>query len=355
MSSHSELAYWRTEQEISKETVGAPHIEGLAWFPIKSGRAEFVDSLYVTRKGFKEKKDSLLSDRQLMLIDDKNEMISQRQMQALALLEVKTKGNRITLIFHGNQADSVIQDRLGINEELEFTFDACFKADDRHPEIETKVHTTTGIKAILQNNKANEWLSHIFNDFVQLAIQKPEEPRVRTEKPPGVDNLDTILAFADSYPFTALSYLTLDTLNQEIAEQYPDWPRFEPISFRMNLLLSGEINEHALVGKYLKIGDVYFYVMRPKARCTIPAEDQKTAKRRGKLSFGSDYQVVLRNLHEKLGVPEAWRNKIHTKSDGTQILDPQAMLGVDLIPLNEGTISVDMPVEILDEVPEELL
>jgi uncharacterized protein YcbX len=346
MPTKSETNYWLRAGQYEVEKNGAPRISGLVWFPIKSGRPEFADRLYVSREGFKPKPESKSSDRQIMVTDENGKMLSQRQLARLALLEVQVYDEVVYCHFRADQANPELQAKMGYTDPLSFSFDLQTSPSLDNPQISTKIHTTEGVQAIDQGETVATIFSDILEKKVRVVYQKPDEPRRRKETAPALPDIETILRCADSYPFTALSYTTLDILNQKLQQEYEGKPLFEPISFRMNLLISGEINEHTLVGKYIKIGSVYFYVQRPKLRCPMPAIDQETAERRGGFEYGSEYQGVLKELHEELEIPEAWRENDEGKT---------AMMGVDMIPLNQGYINVNDRIEVLDELPPEII
>ncbi len=346
MVSRSETAFKRPEGRSSQEIEGPPRVAGLMWSLLKSGESVFPDSLYVSREGFKPSQESPFADRSFMIIDANNKegkLVTQREKARLALLQVSVDGIQVSLTFRADRAADELKQTLSSPEILTISFDTQFEADETHSERPTKVHDVPNISGIDQGDQVAEWLSAIVGKPVRLVFQKPSEPRHRTETIPGLEELATILRFQDSYPATALSYTVLDLFNQRLATEHPEWPQFEPIHFRMNVLIAGKFNEHQIVGKFLKIGDVYFYVQRPKERCPMPAVDPETGIKRGQLGFGSDYQVELRQMHEELGIPES-----HRLSDKGRL---KPLLGVDLIPVNEGYINVNDAIEVLDELP----
>lgn len=351
--SKSTEAYRRYDVPPVTETGSEPAVAGLMWSPLKSGQSVYVDQLYVSPEGMKPTQESTLSDRSLMIIDARHpegKLVSQRDKARLALLETKVDGDSVTLIFHADQAADKLKAKLPSAEPSSYTFTITLEADEAHLERSTLIHTTSGIKGIDQGDEVARWLSEIVGQPVRLVVQKLTNPRTRKETAPGYDNLVTMLRFQDSFPLTALSYTTLDMLNQRLNVEQPEWPQFAPMNFRMNILFSGAINEHLAVGKFLKIGEVYFYIYRPKERCPMPAVDPDTGVLRGEAGFGSRYQQLLASMHDELGIPDQWRMKEVGKGD-TVRLEPKPSLGVDLIPLNAGYISVDDKVEILDEPP----
>lgn len=277
-------------------------------------------------------------------------MESQRSIPAMALLEVSVQGKQVTITFRADEAHESLRPRLAVTEPTSISFTIATQSDEQHAELGTRVHKTADIPAIDQGDAVAAWLSDVLGEPVRLVFQKPEQPREREETIPGLEHLKILLRFADSYPSTALSFTTLGTLNEHLQRVNPDWPQFEAISFRMNLLFSGDINEHTLVGKFLKIGEAYFYVYRVKERCPLPAVDQRTGEVRGGKTFATEYRRELASIHDQLAVPENQRFTTTQRGE----LRPKDVLGVDLVPINEGTIRVGDHIEVLDELPHDL-
>lgn len=353
----SELAYRKNEFRTlpfgprSSELEGTPHIAGLVEFLLKSGAPHFTEKLYVSRTGPQPTQESVVGDRQLMVVRENGVMLSQRQLSILALLEPEVIGNYLTLTFRVDKAGQSLHLPFETQVNPRSSTLLRLAPDELHPQVSTKVHTTADIPAIDQGDGVAKWLSAILGQEVRVVLQKPSMPRQRAETAPDFSDVATLLRFADSFPCTAMSYQVLDTLNQRLKEVNPEWQQFEPINFRMNLLLAGNLNEHEAVGKYLQVGSVYFYVQRPKPRCIMPAVNQHTGARQNGPRFGSEYQEVLQQLHDELKIPEAWRFNT-LKHDGKPDRKlPNAMLGVDLIPINEGYIEVGDKVEVVEHVP----
>lgn len=360
MTSQSELSFRRYDLPPAPETEQPAHLSGLMWSPLKSGRLIYADRLYVGRDGIRPSQESAVSDRSLMIIDARHpdgKLVTQREKARLALLEVNVKGNTVQLTFRADQAAQKLREKLSDHSIQSHTFEVQFAADDQHPERSTMVHTTKDVLGIDQGDEVAAWLSSIVGQEVRLVFQKPDAPRQRTEQIPDLTEAATILRFQDSFPLTALSHTTLNIFNQRLAEAHPDWPQFAPIHFRMNLLIAGQLNEHLAVGKFLKIGEVYFYVYRPKERCPMPAVDPDAGVMRGEVGFSGRYLTVLKELHPELGItadiPEELRVRRLGKAEKER-LEPKPLLGVDMIPVNEGYLDVNAPIEVLDQLPADL-
>jgi uncharacterized protein YcbX len=358
----SEQAFWANQQQVEQELAGTARVAGLATFLGKSTRPSFLREAFVSPYGFKAKEHSRFGDRQFMVTNLSGKMESQRSLPTLALLEITDLGDELLLTFHGDKADPSMKPSIPSTERRSMTFKPNLDEDQSTQKVATSVHDTKGIVGIDQGERVSAWLTSMFGAPLRLVWQAESQPRVRENSFPNAEGLQAMLRFADSTPYTAISFTTLDIFNRAL-QNHPELASldayFEAISFRMNILFAGEINEHLAVGKFLKIGEVYFYCWRPKERCALPATHQKTGlvrgenKKRPAKSLKHTYQDVLRNAQEELAIPEAWRTKPNSKPEKPPIVKPS--LGVDMIPINQGIIRLDNPIEIVDELPAHLV
>jgi uncharacterized protein YcbX len=339
---------WRREVYPTHEMEAEPSVAGLVWYPLKSGRPHFADRLYADPHGFKPSASSPFGDRISMVVNQANgKLISAREEGMLALMEMTiAQDNSVTVTVRAEEADERMAPKIPSGIPLSFTFTPRRSPNASNPERSVTVHQTHGIGAIAQDSGLNQWLSRFFKKDVELVLADIERPRFRDERAPDFPDQATIVFFEDSSAFSGLSYETLKILNTELRNR--SMAQFQPFAFRMNLLLRG-INEHTLIGKYVQIDEALFYVWRPKERCVEPARKPDGAMMGGP-RFASDYQTVLRELHDPLGIPHAWR-ETKRENQGREVTVKKANLGVDMILIRAGNVRAGSPVQIFDTPP----
>lgn len=326
-------------QETAEYVSGKARVAGIVCFPGKSMAPHYLSESYIDRVGLRPSKESSYSDRQFMITNKDGRMESQRSIPEMARLHISINNDQVSLEFDGDS----------------FTFTISNEA-----KIGVKVHTTEGIAATDQGDAVAEWLSIKFNKKLRFVRQVDTEPRQRTDVIPQIEGIQKVLRLQDSSPITGLSHASLQVLNQHLAEH--EW-YMEALSFRMNLLFAGEFNEHEAVGKFLRFGEgdnaVYVYVWRPKERCPMPANHQEDGYYRGnegypKVRMSYVYQEILKEpeVHNSLAIPNDWRTAPKRNGEGEV---HKAMLGIDMFPINNGTIRIGATISIVDEVPQHVL
>jgi uncharacterized protein YcbX len=335
MSSKDILSNSFLSQETSEYVVGSPRVAGLVYFPGKSMAPHFLAAAYIDNVGIRPSEQSTLSDRQFMLAKPNGQMESQRTLPTMARLHIAVADDQVSLEIDGDI----------------FTF--TIKVENK---TSVKVHATDGIAAVDQGDDVAAWLKNKFGKEIRLVRQVDDKPRRRSEVLPAIAHIDKVLRLQDSSPVTGLSHASLQILNEQLA--WHEW-NMEALSFRMNFLFAGEFNEHEAVGKFLRFGEGptadYLYVWRPKERCPLPANDQLKGELRGnegspKERMSYVYQRILKTseMHDALAIPNAWRQS----GDG---VISKAMLGIDMFPINRGTIRLGDSIAIVDQLPENVL
>lgn len=326
-------------KETSEYLTGNARVAGLVYFPGKSMAPQYLAEAYLDQVGIRPSEQDSTSDRQFMITNPDGRMESQRSLPEMARLHIRITGNTVTLELDGDTFSFVITEET---------------------EVGVKVHTTDGIAASDQGEQVAEWLESKFGKKLRLVRQVDSKPRERNDIIPQIEGIQKILRLQDSSPITGLSHASLQVLNNRLAEH--QW-NMEALSFRMNLLFAGDFNEQQAIGKFLRFGEeddaVYVYVWRPKERCPMPAVDQEEGFYRGNEGKPKDrmsyvYQEVLKQaeVHDLLSIPQEWRSRPKHSGDGEI---PKAMLGIDMFPINKGTIKVGDSITMVDEVPVHVL
>jgi len=203
-------------------------------YPIKSlGR--------ISKKKISVEFNGLSNDRNLMLIDNNNQFITQRKYPSLALISVTEKGQGF-IIQAPNKKDLIFsKNSLTANrEKVTIWKDTC--------------------SAIFANETINLWFSEYLGFAVSLVAYDHLNPRATD---PLFSNEKDIVSFADGFPILVISQASLDDLNSRL---------INPVTmqrFRPNIVVEGcgAFNEDQW--RNIKIADVEFEAVKICSRCIL--------------------------------------------------------------------------------------
>ena len=216
-------------------------------YPIKSAAGIALSSVQLTSRG-------LANDRRWMVADPDGKFLTQRRFPKMALIQVAVDTDRGEL-------------HVSTPGMPDLTLPLTLESG---PQIEVEVwgDRTT---AIATSPEVGEWFSQCLATPCQLAYM-PESAQRPTAH--GKLGSDTLVSFADAYPFLLVSEASLAGLNEKLAEPVP-MNRFRP-----NLVISGCDRPHEEDRwQRLRIGEAIFTVAKPCDRCSIPTVDQATGIR----------------------------------------------------------------------------
>ena len=221
-------------------------VSGLYIYPIKSLAGISVPSVIITDRGFQH-------DRRWMLVDKNNRFLSQREITAMALLQVeiledglkvyhkKDETNYINIPFIPMTGETAIVDIWG-----------------------------TICEAQLVNAAADKWFSQILNVSCRL-VYMAEDTIVKIEEQYAINN--DLTSFSDGFPILMLGESSLQDLNSKIEHPLP-MNRFRP-----NLVFAGGSAFIEDTMKEFSINGHTFFGTKPSARCVITTIDQNTAEK----------------------------------------------------------------------------
>lgn len=196
-------------------------------------------------------------DRAWMVVDEHGEMLTQRELPRMALIQPRLKHDDMVLRAPGMLALHVALDRV--------------EAATR-----TKVWDDE-VQAYDMGALAAQWFSDFLGRKARLLRFDPEHKRLSSKKWTG--EVDAENAFADAFPLLVTSTASLADLNRRLAERGAAPVGME--RFRPNVVLDGlqafdedHIDELVLAGDD---GPVRLKLVKPCARCTIPDVDPATA------------------------------------------------------------------------------
>jgi uncharacterized protein YcbX len=265
---------------------------GLFVHPIKScGAVALRESLLI--------ETGLEFDRAWMVVDEHGDMLTQRELPRLALVQPTLR-----------HADMVLRapGMLALHVEL------------GRVEAPTRVRVWDDVvKAYDMGSLAAQWFSSFLGRPVRLARFDPEEKRLSA--PEWAGDVQAENAFADGFPLLVASTASLADLNARLAARGATPVAME--RFRPNIVLDGlarAFDEDHLHELTIATGEdpVVLRLVKPCTRCTIPNIDPATARTshepgatlagfradsrvNGGITFGMN-AVVVRGLEQLLRV-----------------------------------------------------
>jgi uncharacterized protein len=230
-------------------------VTGLYVYPVKSTRGIARARVRLTATGFEW-------DRQWMVIDGKGTFLSQRTHPKLATIVPRIAGTELKLSAPGRAVLTLPLTADGERVAVRVWRDACVGVD--------------------QGAVANEWVSGVLSQAVQLVRVAPEMQRLADRK--FVGSRDVPLGFPDGYPILICNEASLEDLNSRLPQKIPI-ERFRP-----NIVVRGLppwAEDHI---DTMSIGPVTLKLVKPCTRCSIPGLDHLTGER------STDPMPVLREF-----------------------------------------------------------
>ena len=225
-------------------------LSGLHVYPVKScGGVTLSEGLLV--------ETGLEFDRAWMVVDEQGDMLTQRELPRMALVQPTFKGSELMLRAPGMLALHLRLDTVEAATRVR-VWDDIVKAYDMGP-------------------LAAQWFSDFLGRKLRLARFDPEQQRL--SDPAWTGELAAENAFADGFPLLVANEASLADLNTRLAAQ-----GLAPVTmqrFRPNLVLSGldaydEDHLHEIVIATDQ-GPVRLRLVKPCTRCSIPDVDPLTA------------------------------------------------------------------------------
>ncbi len=220
------------------------YLSELYVYPIKSLGGVRLDSAAVEARG-------LQHDRRWMLVDAHNQFLTQRKYSQMALLktEIGETGLRITA---PDMGELRVPYGTHTGEKLNVTV-----WDDTCP-------------ALTVGTEADRWFTEAIGFSCRLVYMPPDTVRPVDERY-ALSN--DAVSFADAYPFLVIGEASLADLNARLAEPVP-MNRFRP-----NFVVRGAAPFAEDTWAHFRIGESYFYGVKPCARCVMTTIDQETAQK----------------------------------------------------------------------------
>lgn len=199
-------------------------------------------------------------DRAWMVVDPRGEMITQREMPRLALVQPKFRLDALELRAPGMLA-------------LQLHLDAV--------EAPTRARVWNDeVKAYDMGDLAAQWVSDFLGARLRLVRFDPEHQRIADRRWTGNDTAQT--ALSDGFPLLVVGLESLAELNRRLAERGEAAVGIE--RFRPNLVLEGlaafEEDHVDTLQIDTDAGTVRLRLVKPCVRCSIPDVDPALGERR---------------------------------------------------------------------------
>ena len=233
------------------------NVTGIFIHPIKSCQRIELEEAEVTPKGF-------AWDRELMIVDRDRKFMTQRDYPRMAKIRVQLLEGMISLSVRDEPPEPL-------------TFAPHFTGNPLKVNI-WRDNTT----AIDQGDEVANWLQNALKlsseHSCRLVRQSPQH--IRPVNPNYARRPEDRVSFADGYPFLLTNTASLAEVNRRIkANNTVNFSEIPMIRFRPNIVIESELPFVEDGWKLIKIGGIYFDVVKPCDRCIVTTTDQFTGKR----------------------------------------------------------------------------
>ncbi|HUJ39157.1 MAG TPA: MOSC N-terminal beta barrel domain-containing protein [Candidatus Acidoferrales bacterium] len=223
---------------------GPMHISELYIYPLKSARGIPLREMPLADRG-------PAGDRRWMLIDERGVMLSQRDLPRMALIAVKNGAGHLSCSAPGMSP-------------LRVPIPAAASAS----RITARVWDDD-VDVQLAADSAHSWFSQFLGASCRL-VHQPDDAfrqanRIYAAKGVGV-------SLADGFPLLLINQASLDDLNRRL-ERPVEMRRFRP-----NLVVVGAEPFAEDTWRTIRAGDLDLHLVKPCARCSIPAVDPDTGE-----------------------------------------------------------------------------
>lgn len=231
-------------------------ISALYVYPIKSCAGVQLQEVIVTETGFE-------FDRAWMVVDDKGEFLTQRQLPQMALIQPQLKHYEMVLRAPGMLALHIKLDEVEAPARVRVWGDE--------------------VAAFDMGSVAAQWFTDYLGIRARLVRFDPDHQRA--SEPDGTQGIHALNQFSDGFPLLVVSQASLNQLNDKLAAKGS--PAVSMSRFRPNIVLgsaadAGEITAHdedRLDVLHISSGQGSLQIkpVKPCARCPIPNIDPVTA------------------------------------------------------------------------------
>ena len=212
-------------------------------YPIKSLGGIALNSATLTDRGFEH-------DRRWMLVDDNNQFITQREVNAMALLKPQI-----------TEQGLLIQNSRVAGEQVLVPFEPTI-ADTTMVDV-----WSSRCRAQRVSDEADAWFSKQLGISCKLMYMPNSTNRFVDGR---YAHNKEITSFTDGFPLLLIGQASLDDLNSRLTDPLP-MNRFRP-----NVVFTGGTAFQEDTMKQFEINGITFFCVKPCARCVMTTIDQQS-------------------------------------------------------------------------------
>lgn len=273
-------------------------VSDLFIYPLKSARGIAIPSAAIDAFG-------LTGDRRAMLVDPSGHFITQRELQALAQIDIQPGPSNLRLKMEG-KPDIIVP---------------LPHPDNRMDVIVWKSAVSASVADEETNKALSDWLKRdvkmVFFDGLAKRAANPEWA-----------GDDTPVTFSDGYQILVTTTGSLKALNANLATHGEGAVSME--RFRPNIVIDCDEAWPEDRWATIEIGGVRLDLVKPCARCIMTTQDQKTGSRDGP------------NPMPAMG-------RVRMSADRRV---PGPLFGWNVVPRGEGSVKIGDAVTVIEERPE---
>jgi uncharacterized protein YcbX len=273
-------------------------VSDLFIYPLKSARGIAIPSAAIDAFG-------LTGDRRAMLVDPSGHFITQRELQALAQIDIQPGPSNLRLKMEG-KPDIIVPPP---------------HPDNRMDVIVWKSAVSASVADEETNKALSDWLKRdvkmVFFDGLAKRVANPEWA-----------GDDTPVTFSDGYQILVTTTGSLKALNANLAAHGEGAVGME--RFRPNIVIDCDETWPEDRWATIEIGGIRLDLVKPCARCIMTTQDQKTGSRDGP------------NPMPAMG-------RVRMSADRRV---PGPLFGWNVVPRGEGSVKIGDAVTVIEERPE---
>ncbi|NKJ34165.1 MOSC domain-containing protein [Rhizobium sp. SG570] len=273
-------------------------VSDLFIYPLKSARGIAIPSAAIDAFG-------LTDDRRAMLVDPSGHFITQRELQALAQIDIQPGPSNLRLKMEG-KPDIIVPPQ---------------HPDNRMDVIVWKSAVSASVADEETNKALSDWLKRdvkmVFFDGLAKRAANPEWA-----------GDDTPVTFSDGYQILVTTTGSLKALNANLAAHGEGAVGME--RFRPNIVIDCDEAWPEDRWATIEIGGIRLDLVKPCARCIMTTQDQKTGSRDGP------------NPMPAMG-------RVRMSADRRV---PGPLFGWNVVPRGEGSVKIGDAVTVIEERPE---
>jgi uncharacterized protein YcbX len=273
-------------------------VSDLFIYPLKSARGIAIPSAAIDAFG-------LTGDRRAMLVDPSGHFITQRELQALAQIDIQPGPSNLRLKMEG-KLDIIVPPP---------------HPDNRMDVIVWKSAVSASVADEETNKALSDWLKRdvkmVFFDGLAKRVANPEWA-----------GDDTPVTFSDGYQILVTTTGSLKALNANLAAHGEGAVGME--RFRPNIVIDCDETWPEDRWATIEIGGIRLDLVKPCARCIMTTQDQKTGSRDGP------------NPMPAMG-------RVRMSADRRV---PGPLFGWNVVPRGEGSVKIGDAVTVIEDRPE---